>query len=602
MRPSRHQGKNLKWGHRLMLPGLIAVLLLPAMVAAAGFGLLALRAERTSADTAIRQTALLGAVAVEGGLPLPGRVTLPEGASLRQAFHTAVGGLAEEGGWFAMIGPDLEIIVENVPDVSPRRPELPLWLRDGLLSGSLSGSGTWAVGAGIGPVRTQAVLLRESPRLWLLYVRPDRPAPLLRTKHGFALGIVLILLGVQFAVLMPVLRQYAARLASDLSDQRRPSGFDTMLEADMRRHDLRNGLWAVQAMVGEATREKTVSGDVQTTLRAANLALGQLNALLDDALPALEVVELRSFLTQLAEVNRLRCDAHGNDLKLSLGSCPVWVTTHPTALFRILMNLMDNAAKFTKEGEIKLTLMATPAKARRRQVTIAISDTGPGIPPMDQGAVFAPHQRSASSNPAGVAGQGLGLAVVEQLVRFLGGRIAMVSEPGAGTTFRLSLTMEEAVPPDAGQDLLRNRRIWVVDDSEPIRDLIEQQLREMGAVTQSFHRADALLVALSRIPTGEWPAVVLTDLRMPDFDPATFVSDLREKTGGRSSGGPLVVAHSAHLDENLLSVCRNSGYDAALQKGVHLARKISELLGPEPSLFGRRNLVAHSRHPRRRDR
>ena len=121
--------------------------------------------------------------------------------------------------------------------------------------------------------------------------------------------------------------------------------------------------------------------------------------------------------------------------------CPpdLAVRAHAELAAQIVANLVDNAAKLTEHGRI--VLRGRPAPGGR--VEIEVSDTGPGIDPADQEAVFERFSRGSESRAG--EGFGLGLAIVRQAVRALGGRVELESEPGVGTTVRVVLPAAEAL-------------------------------------------------------------------------------------------------------------------------------------------------------------
>ena len=121
--------------------------------------------------------------------------------------------------------------------------------------------------------------------------------------------------------------------------------------------------------------------------------------------------------------------------------CPPDLAVHAQAELaaQIVANLVDNAAKLTEHGRIVLRGRAAPGG----RVEIEVSDTGPGIDPADQEAVFERFSRGSESRSG--EGFGLGLAIVRQAVRALGGRVELESEPGVGTTVRVVLPAAEAL-------------------------------------------------------------------------------------------------------------------------------------------------------------
>ena len=136
---------------------------------------------------------------------------------------------------------------------------------------------------------------------------------------------------------------------------------------------------------------------------------------------------------------------------------------------QIIANLVDNAAKLTERGRI--VLRGRPAPGGR--VAIEVSDTGPGIDPADQEGVFERFSRGSDRRDG--EGFGLGLAIVRQAVRVLGGRVELESEPGVGTTVRVVLPAAE---PWSSRDV--SRRILLVDDEPGIVEFVTYGLAREG--------------------------------------------------------------------------------------------------------------------------
>src|SRR5258708_4450276 len=133
---------------------------------------------------------------------------------------------------------------------------------------------------------------------------------------------------------------------------------------------------------------------------------------------------------QLAEQNknRLVVDAQEN-----LGA----LTVDPMRLRQILLNLLSNACKFTKEGEIKL--QARKVADGRDWIEIAVSDTGIGMTSEQQAKLFQEFSQADSSTARQYGGTGLGLAITRKLARMMGGDVTVASEPGKGSVFTVRL-------------------------------------------------------------------------------------------------------------------------------------------------------------------
>ncbi|RMH42517.1 MAG: sensor histidine kinase [Deltaproteobacteria bacterium] len=162
---------------------------------------------------------------------------------------------------------------------------------------------------------------------------------------------------------------------------------------------------------------------------------------------------------------RLRALVLGRDIRVSVlvsRETPAVVRCDPIAFERVLDNLIGNAAKFTNRGSIVVELSGRPGF-----LVVKISDTGPGIGPDHIERVFRAGERTPEAR--GVAGQGLGLAIVVRLLDQLGGRLEVMSQPGVGTTFWVHVPAQPPAgdqprPPagdDAGDDEAIGRVVHV---------------------------------------------------------------------------------------------------------------------------------------------
>ncbi|HEU4346862.1 MAG TPA: ATP-binding protein [Actinoplanes sp.] len=134
--------------------------------------------------------------------------------------------------------------------------------------------------------------------------------------------------------------------------------------------------------------------------------------------------------------------AHAKGLEISMNVAPAWVSGDARHLERALRNLVDNAIKFTGAGG-RIGCRIGPEGDR---VQVVVSDTGIGIPPDDLPGLFTPFHRAANAMDQAVQGPGLGLAIVHAIVTEHGGTVAVRSEPGAGSTFTVSLPALATAP------------------------------------------------------------------------------------------------------------------------------------------------------------
>ncbi len=193
---------------------------------------------------------------------------------------------------------------------------------------------------------------------------------------------------------------------------------------------------------------------------------------------------------------------------------------------QILVNLLNNALKFTEKGQIELKVSSKPEaqSASMVRLTFVVSDTGCGIPAKDLDAIFDPFTQGEHLDGKVREGTGLGLAITQRLVELMDGKISVTSEPGAGSTFSIEVphvalvasvahSMERPMNLD---DLipLAIRKILVVDDVALNRDLLVDLLQPYAQkIVLAGDGEEAVAVALAELPT-----LILMDVRMPRVD------------------------------------------------------------------------------------
>ena len=161
----------------------------------------------------------------------------------------------------------------------------------------------------------------------------------------------------------------------------------------------------------------------------ALLFLGRAEA--EARLPGVEPLELHRWVAEHL-AGRPSAGRDGRVVHHADGPDPLWVRAHPALLGQLLDNLLDNAGKHGNGGAI-----VVETRRDRRESILAVEDRGPGIAPEDLPHVFEPFYRSAQTRRRGVAGVGLGLAVVRRIATACGGSVGVRSEPGQGARFEV---------------------------------------------------------------------------------------------------------------------------------------------------------------------
>ncbi|GLK75049.1 hybrid sensor histidine kinase/response regulator [Methylopila jiangsuensis] len=291
-------------------------------------------------------------------------------------------------------------------------------------------------------------------------------------------------------------------------------------------HELRTPLNAVLGYAQLLDAESGLSSKAQTGVRVIRRSAEHLAGLLDGLLDiakveagrlklAREDIWTREFLGQLADMFRLQAAAKGVAFVFEGETAlPPVVRGDGKRLRQVLINLLSNAVKFTAAGRVTLRVTY-----RSQVATFEIVDTGPGIPPEDRDRIFEPFERGGSPLSPAQPGMGLGLTITKLLVEVMGGEIALETESGRGSAFRVKLMLPHvpnARPPIAPSDRIigyvgRRRLVLVADDDADQRNLMRAALEPLGfTVIAATHGAAALEMAAERTPD-----LVLLDVSMP---------------------------------------------------------------------------------------
>jgi len=323
---------------------------------------------------------------------------------------------------------------------------------------------------------------------------------------------------------------------------------------------------------------------------AANLLLVQINAILDYIDVESGNLKLENLPFDPVDVVETVADlfkpqAQGRRLTLMTfchPDLPSQLLGDPARLGAVLENLLDNALKFTEEGEIIMRVepvyseLATENGAVR--LRFSVSDTGIGLPEGAEEWLYQPFTQADSTTTRHFGGAGLGLATTRRWVGAMGGQMGVRSNPVGGTTFWYSVpcdvapgTVERWGPDEPRQkQTLDGLRVLVVDDLAGNREILKSYLELWNAACDTVADGQEALAALGRACGVHRPYhVALIDLMLPGMDGVALGSAIQQQAGLQDTRLVLITAYDAPGQEQRI---RSLGFSGYLTKPFHRAQ------------------------------
>ena len=275
--------------------------------------------------------------------------------------------------------------------------------------------------------------------------------------------------------------------------------------------------------------------------------------------PTLAPANIRTLVRSVLDMLSPRIQAKA--IEVSVEYCsefPDLIISDEHILRQLITNLIDNAVKYTQEGQVKIS-----AQVIRGRLRIEVQDTGPGVPPEERTAIFHLFQRGAST--ASAEGVGLGLALCKRLTQALGGEIGVESERGQGATFWFEVPVElvEAHDSDDSDDRQVAYSILLVEDHAFNRLMLKEQFEQNGFELTDVGSIDAAFGLLQAGPASY--DIILTDYFVGDKTGA----DLARQVRSNGLDIPIIVL-TASLDMIPPDLARAAGIDGVLTKPLSL--------------------------------
>ncbi|MGL5741886.1 MAG: ATP-binding protein [Legionella sp.] len=279
------------------------------------------------------------------------------------------------------------------------------------------------------------------------------------------------------------------------------------------------------------------------------------------------------------------------DLFISIAAdTPEWITTDSVKLHRILLNLLGNAVKFTEKGFIEIGVRTKPQAHGKTVLEFFVKDSGPGIKPKDKDKIFKRFYRATPSSQGIYAGHGVGLHIVKRYTQLLKGKIRVDSTIHVGTSFTVTIPVQEAEKPEnykepithesiaaskkVSPELAKTPLVLLVEDNAIALKMVENLLQQLHIRFLSASTGEAAL-ELFKSHTFDW---ILSDIGLPDTTGIQLAQRFRQLEKSQNNFPTPIIGLTAHAVADIEQECMQAGMNQVITKPIR-NHMLQELLG-----------------------
>ncbi len=350
-------------------------------------------------------------------------------------------------------------------------------------------------------------------------------------------------------------------------------------------HEIRsplNGVIGMAQLLGDTRLDDRQRDYLNKMNIASKNLLDIINDILDFSKIDAGMLDIESVSFELDKVlkglsDQINLSAQQKELKVLFDiapNIPYAMVGDPLRLNQILLNLTNNAVKFTEQGEIVVS--AKLVEENKTQVTLgfSVSDTGIGLSQEQISNLFNAFTQADGSITRKFGGTGLGLTISKHLVELMEGEITATSEPGVGSCF--SFTARFGLDPEVGlssrhtpQDLM-GVRVLIVDDCVTSRDILQQHLDTFGFRVSQADSGEAALRALLKTDTASRFSMVIMDWKMPEMNGIETTRAVRRLANlSKIPEMPIIIMLSAYDVTGVINEAKSAGVHSVLTKPAH---------------------------------
>ncbi len=378
-------------------------------------------------------------------------------------------------------------------------------------------------------------------------------------------------------------------------------------------HEIRtpiNTIIGLNEMILREDVSDEVAEDARNIQSASRMLLSLINDILDMSKMEsgkMEIVRVSydtgKMLSELVNMIWGRANEKGLKFVIDVDPyLPAQLFSDEVRIKQILINLLNNAVKYTEKGQISLSIHCRRTTKGKVMVTYQVEDTGMGIKSESIPYLFDAFKRVDEEKNRYIEGTGLGLSIVKQLVELMGGEITVSSVYTKGSTFTVSIEQEtvdeEVIGEFAPEKYHRGRekshyqqrfeapeaRVLIVDDNRANLMVASKLLRDTKVQIDTAESGEQCL----KLTMQNHYDAIFMDHMMPEMDGVECFRRLREQTGGLCQNSPVIVL-TANADSENRSLYKKEGFDAYLLKpvdGTALEDTLQPLLPPELVIAG----------------